>query len=43
MVAVAVLCLPVFLGGRRVSRLEGGVFVASYVIYIATLTVTRSG
>lgn len=43
MVAVAVVCLPVFLGGRRVSRLEGGVFVASYVIYIAALTLTRSG
>jgi len=43
MVAVAVVCVPVFVGGRRVSRLEGGLFVAAYLAYLTLLTLTRSG
>jgi len=35
MVAVAVACIPVFITGRRISRLEGGIFVAAYLGYLA--------
>ena len=37
MVAVAVACLPIFFTGARISRLEGGVFAACYVAYVAYL------
>lgn len=37
MTAVSVLCIPVFISGRMVSRLEGGSFVALYVAYLAFL------
>ena len=42
MIAVALACVPVFLTGRRVARLEGGAFVAAYVIYLATMVVLRA-
>lgn len=42
MTAVAVLCAPVFLTGRQVSRWEGGAFVAGYLAYLAFLIVTRT-
>lgn len=42
MIAVALACVPVFLTGRRVTRLEGGAFVAAYVIYLATMVVLRA-
>lgn len=42
MTAVAVLCIPVFVSGRRVSRLEGIGFVALYVIYLVVLLVFRT-
>jgi cation:H+ antiporter len=35
MVAVAVACIPIFISGRRVSRVEGGVMVATYLAYLA--------
>lgn len=43
MVGVALLCAPVFVTDRRVSRLEGGLFVATYAAYLAFLISTRSG
>lgn len=43
MVGVAVLCLPVFFTGHRVSRWEGGVFVAAYVGYTTYLILRDSG
>jgi cation:H+ antiporter len=41
MVAATVVCIPVFITGRRVSRLEGGAFVASYLAYLMSLVLTR--
>lgn len=37
MLAVAVACLPVFFTGRKISRWEGGVFLAYYAAYTAYL------
>ena len=34
MVLVGLACVPVFLSGRRMSRLEGGLFVAAYGAYL---------
>lgn len=42
MVAVAVVCIPIFLSGRRVSRLEGGFMVAAYLVYLAFVVSTQS-
>ncbi len=42
MAAVMLACVPVFVTGRRVSRLEGGLFVATHVIYMGWLLVGRS-
>jgi cation:H+ antiporter len=41
MVATAVVCVPVFLTRRRLGRLEGGVFVMTYVAYMVWLLGTR--
>jgi cation:H+ antiporter len=41
MVAAAVVCVPVFLTHRRLSRLEGGAFVLTYVAYMVWLLGTR--
>ena len=41
MVAATIVCIPVFITGRRVSRLEGGAFVASYLAYLMSLVLTR--
>lgn len=37
MIAVAVACLPIFATGHRISRWEGGVFLAYYGAYVAYL------
>jgi len=42
MAAVAVLCVPVFLSDRCVSRTEGGMFVAAYLFYMAWLILFRT-
>ena len=42
MTAGAIACVPVFLSGRRVSRIEGGLFVAAYCAYLAWLLVVRA-
>lgn len=41
MTGVAILCVPVFVTGRRVSRAEGGLFVAVYLIYLSFLLAFR--
>lgn len=41
MVASALVCIPVFMTHRRLSRIEGGAFVATYVVYMAWLLSTR--
>lgn len=42
MALVAIVCVPVFLSARRVSRLEGGMFVGAYVVYLTYLIVART-
>src|SRR5262249_36696491 len=42
MVIAAVACIPVFMSGRRINRIEGGVFVAAYVAYLAWLLNSRA-
>lgn len=37
MVGVALACLPIFFTGGRITRLEGGFFVASYGAYLVLL------
>jgi cation:H+ antiporter len=34
MILVGLVCIPVFLTGKRISRLEGGLFVAGYAAYL---------
>lgn len=41
MTGVALLCVPVFITGRLVSRFEGGVFVGLYLGYLSSLVYTR--
>ncbi|GAA2567942.1 calcium/sodium antiporter [Mycolicibacterium diernhoferi] len=42
MVAVALVCIPIFVSGRRVSRGEGGAMVGAYLAYLAFLLITQS-
>lgn len=42
LLAVAVACLPVFLTGACINRLEGGVFVAYYIFYTVYLGLQAS-
>jgi cation:H+ antiporter len=42
MVAVALVCIPIFISGRRVSRIEGGAMVAAYVAYLVLLLTTQT-
>lgn len=37
MIVVALLCLPVFYSGWQVSRLEGGIFLLLYLLYVSVL------
>lgn len=41
MAGVVLLCVPVFLSGRRVGRAEGGLFVVAYLAYLSYLILTR--
>jgi cation:H+ antiporter len=41
MTAATLACIPLFLTERRVSRIEGGVLVASYLIYLLYLVIVR--
>lgn len=42
MVGVCLLCVPLFLTGRRLSRTEGTVLVAGYAAYLAYLLIART-
>ncbi|AOT05947.1 sodium:calcium antiporter (plasmid) [Arthrobacter sp. U41] len=42
MTAAVLLCIPVFLSGRRVHRFEGGLFVVLYLGYLLWLLTTRT-
>ncbi|AIT82430.1 calcium/sodium antiporter [Novosphingobium pentaromativorans] len=42
MLAVALLCIPVFISGRKISRLEGGFFVGAYIAYLSYLIIQRT-
>lgn len=41
LVATAVICIPLFWTHRRLSRIEGGMFVGTYVAYIVWLVAAR--
>ena len=43
MLAIAVACLPIFYAGYKVSRFEGGVFLAYYLAYVAYLILFSTG
>ncbi len=40
--ALALVSVPVFLSGGRISRLEGGLGVATYLVYLTWLIATRT-
>nr|WP_281386403.1 calcium/sodium antiporter [Jiangella mangrovi] len=42
MVAAALACVPVFMTGSRITRLEGGLFVAAYAGYLGWLLFTQT-
>ena len=42
LVVATAAAVPVFLTGERISRVEGGLFVASYVGYLAWLLLART-
>jgi len=42
MAGVALACVPVFWSGKRISRLEGGLGVAAYLIYLLWLILFRA-
>jgi len=42
LVVVALLCVPVFVSGRRITRVEDGVAVALYLGYVAWLVGTAT-
>jgi cation:H+ antiporter len=42
MAAVALACVPIFMSGRRISRLEGGLLVAAYMVYLGYLIAART-
>jgi cation:H+ antiporter len=42
MAAVAVACIPIFITGRRVSRVEGGAMVAAYLAFLAFVLATQT-
>src|SRR5262245_43862147 len=42
MVAVTLVCIPIFISGRRVGRIEGGAMVVAYLAYLAFLLATQT-
>jgi cation:H+ antiporter len=42
MVAATLVCVPIFVSGRRVTRPEGGAMVAAYLAYLAFLLTTQT-
>lgn len=41
MAAATLACIPIFLSGKRVSRMEGGLFVTAYFVYLFYLLTAR--
>ena len=41
MALVTLVCAPVFLSGRRMTRIEGGLFVSGYLAYLGYLIATQ--
>jgi cation:H+ antiporter len=41
MIAVALVCLPIFVSGREIARWEGGVLVGFYIAYVAYLVLAQ--
>jgi cation:H+ antiporter len=41
MIAVALVCLPIFVSGREIARWEGGVLVGAYVAYVTYLVLAQ--
>lgn len=42
MTLLALVCIPVFRKGHRLTRLEGGLFVLTYALYLSYLLVFRT-
>jgi cation:H+ antiporter len=42
MVLVSLLCIPAFLTGKRMTRVEGVLFVLAYAVYLTYLIVART-
>jgi cation:H+ antiporter len=42
MVAATLVCVPIFISGRRVSRAEGGAMVGAYLAYLTFLLTTHT-
>ncbi|MCL1869829.1 MAG: calcium/sodium antiporter [Promicromonosporaceae bacterium] len=42
MIGAALLCIPVFLSGRRIARVEGLAFVGAYAAYMTSLVALRA-
>ncbi|WP_336975265.1 calcium/sodium antiporter [Sphingobium aromaticiconvertens] len=42
MLGVALLCIPVFVSRREISRVEGGLFVTAYAVYLSYLIIQRT-
>lgn len=42
LVAVALVCIPVFITARRVTRAVGGTMVAAYFAYLTFLLLTQT-
>lgn len=41
MIAVALVCLPIFVSGREIARWEGGLLVGAYVAYVTYLVLAQ--
>lgn len=42
MLAATIVCMPVFLTGHRIRRLEGAAFIAAYLVYFTYLLIART-
>lgn len=42
MVVATLICIPIFITGRRVSRVEGGLMVGAYLAFLAFLLTTQT-
>jgi cation:H+ antiporter len=42
MVAAALVCIPIFIHGRRVHRVEGAAMATAYLAYLGFLLATQT-